>query len=200
MKNYRCEDCLNNNIPTTRCCKCFDGSEYKLDYSSRYHRRHEGDAFDAIRYAIEDAKVVYGTYTNMILNSQPPIEKVIFHDPATIVYWKDGNKTVVKAENEPFDPEKGLAMAISKYFLGNEGNYYETFKKWLPVEETDVSEEEENETEPVVEIEEEKSVLEHCENCKYCLGLSNYTEHCICCVDYSKYEPKEEGPSVSSED
>ena len=55
MENYRCEDCLNRNIPTTRCCKCFNGSEYKLDYSSRYHRRHEGDAFDAIRYSIEDA-------------------------------------------------------------------------------------------------------------------------------------------------
>lgn len=179
MENYRCEDCLNRNIPTTRCCKCFNGSEYKLDYSSRYHRRHEGDAFDAIRYAIEDAKVVYGTYTNMILNSQPPIEKVIFHDPATIVYWKDGNKTVVKAENEPFDPEKGLAMAISKYFLGNEGNYYETFKKWLPVEETDVAEE-------------EKSVLEHCGNCKYYCVCPDYTEPCIGCVDYSEYKPKEE--------
>lgn len=175
MKNYMCEDCLNRNIPTTRCCKCFNGSEYKLDYSSRYHRRHEGDVFDAI----EDAKVVYGTYTNMILNSQPPIEKVIFHDPATIVYWKDGSKTVVKAKNEPFDPEKGLAMAISKYFLGNKGNYYEIFKKWLPVEESDVAEE-------------EKSVLEHCENCKYYHSCSDCTEPCICCVDYSEYKPKEE--------
>lgn len=187
MENYRCEDCLNRNIPTTRCCKCFNGSEYKLDYSSRYHRRHEGDAFDAIRYAIEDAKVVYGTYTNMILNSQPPIEKVIFHDPATIVYWKDGNKTVVKAENEPFDPEKGLAMAISKYFLGNEGNYYETFKKWLPVEETDVSEEEENETEP----KELKYIEEECPGCVYRDGDSNnYTAPCVSCVDYINYETK----------
>ena len=62
----------------------------------------------------------------------PRIEKVIFNDPATIVIWRDGTKTVVKAENELFDPEKGLAMAISKKALGNEGNYYETFKKWLP--------------------------------------------------------------------
>ena len=40
------------------------------------------------------------------------IKKVIFNDPATIVLWSDGTKTVVKAEGEPFDPEKGLAMAI----------------------------------------------------------------------------------------
>lgn len=62
------------------------------------------------------------------------IKNVIFNDPATIVFWADGTKTVVKAENEKFDPEKGLAMAISKKVLGNKGNYYETFKKWLPKE------------------------------------------------------------------
>lgn len=61
------------------------------------------------------------------------IAKVIFNDPATIVMWEDGTKTVVKAgEGEIFDPEKGLAMAISKKALGNKGNYYNTFAKWLP--------------------------------------------------------------------
>lgn len=60
------------------------------------------------------------------------IKNVIFNDPATIVYWRDGSKTVVKAQDEPFDPEKGLAMAIVKRTLGNEGNYYELFKEWLP--------------------------------------------------------------------
>lgn len=58
------------------------------------------------------------------------IENVIFNDPATIVFWKDGTKTVVKATNEDFDPEKGLAMAISKKALGNKGNYFDVFKKW----------------------------------------------------------------------
>ena len=63
------------------------------------------------------------------------IEKVIFNDPATIVFWKDGTKTVVKASNEEFDPEKGLAMAIAKKALGNNGNYFNEFKKWLTEEE-----------------------------------------------------------------
>lgn len=62
------------------------------------------------------------------------IKKVIFNDPATIVFWNDGSKTVVKAHDEVFDPEKGLAMAISKKLLGNKGNYYNEFKKWLPEE------------------------------------------------------------------
>ena len=59
------------------------------------------------------------------------IKKVIFNNPATIVFWSDGTKTVVKATNEAYDPEKGLAMAISKRALGDKGNYYEVFKKHL---------------------------------------------------------------------
>ena len=64
----------------------------------------------------------------------PRIKNVIFNDPATIVFWSDNTKTVVKAQDEPFDPEKGLAMAICKKALGNEGNYYNEIKKWLPKE------------------------------------------------------------------
>ena len=74
------------------------------------------------------------------------ITNVIFNDPATIVFWNDGTKTVVKAENEPFDPEKGLAMAIAKKALGNKGDYYNEVKKWLP---------------------EEKEELKSCSECKY---------------------------------
>ena len=66
----------------------------------------------------------------------PGIKDVIFNEPATIVLWADGTKTVVKCqEGEGYDPEKGLAMAISKKALGNKGNYCEVFKKWLPDEE-----------------------------------------------------------------
>lgn len=68
-------------------------------------------------------------------NISTRIKDVIFNDPATIVFWNDGTKTVVKAENEPFDREKGLAMAIAKKFLGNKGNYFETFKKYIKEEE-----------------------------------------------------------------
>jgi hypothetical protein len=71
------------------------------------------------------------------------IKDVIFNDPATIVFWDDGTKTVVKADKEDFDPEKGLAMAISKKALGNKGNYFDIFKKWTskykrPVKELDL--------------------------------------------------------------
>lgn len=65
------------------------------------------------------------------IKKSSPIKKVIFHSPATIVYWKDGSKTVVKCDEELFDREKGLAMAISKKMLGNKGNYFNEFKKWI---------------------------------------------------------------------
>lgn len=69
----------------------------------------------------------------MLRNKNVEITKVIFNNPATIVFWNDGSKTVVKcSEDECFDEEKGLAMAISKKALGNQGNYYNTFEKWLP--------------------------------------------------------------------
>ena len=68
----------------------------------------------------------------------PEIKDVIFNEPATIIIWKDGTKTVVKCqEGEDYDPEKGMAMAISKKALGNKGNYCEVFKKWLPEEEVE---------------------------------------------------------------
>ena len=64
------------------------------------------------------------------------IKKVHFSGPCTIVVWSDGTKTVVKcSHDEAFDSEKGLAMAIAKKALGNKGNYYNEFKKWLPKEE-----------------------------------------------------------------
>ena len=67
-------------------------------------------------------------------NNVPKIKRVIFNDPATIVLWEDGTKTVVKKQKDDarkkFDKEKGLAMAIAKKALGNQGNYFETFKKW----------------------------------------------------------------------
>lgn len=64
------------------------------------------------------------------------IKNVIFNGPATIVYWSDESKTVVKCQpGEVLDYEKGLAMAISKKMLGNCGSYYDEFKKWVPEEE-----------------------------------------------------------------
>ena len=62
----------------------------------------------------------------------PKIKDVIFNPPATIVFWADNTKTVVKCqEGDDYDPEKGLTMAITKKIFGNKGNYCEEIKKWV---------------------------------------------------------------------
>ena len=75
---------------------------------------------------------IYGINSSHI----PEIKNVIFNDPATIVFWEDGTKTVVKCQDgDEFDLEKGLAMAIAKKAYGNNGSYCNKLKKWLPKEE-----------------------------------------------------------------
>lgn len=70
------------------------------------------------------------------------IKDVIFHNPATIVFWKDGTKTVVKCQKDKgdvYNPELGLAMCIIKKMCGNKGNYNNVFNKWLPKESSEDS-------------------------------------------------------------
>lgn len=63
------------------------------------------------------------------------IKKVMFNGPATIVYWADDTKTIVKCmEGEKFDPEKGLAMAICKRLYGDD--FHRVFKDTLKNAET----------------------------------------------------------------
>lgn len=69
-----------------------------------------------------------------VLVEPPEIENVIFNDPATIVFWKDGTKTTVKCRKDKgdvFSKETGLAMAIVKKLYGNKGKYNDILKKWI---------------------------------------------------------------------
>lgn len=47
-------------------------------------------------------------------------ERVIFNGPATIVFWTDGTKTVVKcADGENYDKRVAILWAIAKNMFGN---------------------------------------------------------------------------------
>lgn len=62
-------------------------------------------------------------------NIMPPIEKVIFNGPATIVLWEDGEKTVVKCRDEDiFSFEYGLAMAVAKRYFGSRAEFEKMVK------------------------------------------------------------------------
>ena len=90
------------------------------------------------RFANEFEKAQYGSIAAQYKPKPAAaysIKNVIFNPPATIVFWADNTKTVVKCgEHDEYDPEKGLAMAFTKKVLGNHGNYYNIFRKWLPKE------------------------------------------------------------------
>ena len=100
--------------------------------------RYRDKMYDPIFRRNEKTEYQYAFYRNM-LNSiygtnpyyRPEIKNVIFNDPATIVFWTDGTKTVVKCqEGDEFDPEKGLTMAIAKKVYSNKGSYCNVIKKW----------------------------------------------------------------------
>lgn len=55
----------------------------------------------------------------------PATKKVIYNDPATIVLWEDGTKTIVKRQQEDtFDAMTGLALCYMKKALGNDSEIF----------------------------------------------------------------------------
>lgn len=126
-----CNGCKNRN--SWRCSECVGWNRYE---SNTLMNPQLGMDIDKELKMLADytIKNVFGDKKEK--ETDMKIKKVIFNAPATVVLWEDGTKTIVKAgDDDIYDPEKGLAMAIAKKALGNQGNYYEVFKKWLPEEE-----------------------------------------------------------------
>lgn len=64
------------------------------------------------------------------------IEKVIFNNPATIILWDDGTKTVVRCQPcDEYDQEKGFVMCYLKKLLGNDNTFNKEISKWVTVDE-----------------------------------------------------------------
>ena len=104
---------------------------FDLDKINR--TRDDGFPFNIpIDSPIKTLGVIDERIEEMVLQDVFKIKRVIFNNPATIVFWEDGTKTVIKEHGDEFDEEKGLAMAIAKRALGNTGRYYNVFKKFVP--------------------------------------------------------------------
>lgn len=107
------------------------------DFSSAWTPFPKYVTFALSGQCIVDEKGVFATVKHLSKEetySYPIPEKVIFNDPATIVYWNDGTKTLVKCYDDYFDEEKGLAMAYLKRICGNKGNYNDIFRKQITEE------------------------------------------------------------------
>lgn len=113
----------------------FNPGDLLRDRQGDWHiRKLEESMLDSMRYihwadCVMEEATKKKEETNMTAAS---IKNVIFAPPATIVYWSDGSKTVVKcSEKDVFDPEKGLAMAIAKRCGGNKDSYYKEIQNWV---------------------------------------------------------------------
>ena len=106
-------------------------------YHSTLGPKHYLVEWDKARSLTEAAvPILSDVKMQLNLNYMPnlAIKDVIFNPPATIVFWMDGTKTIVKDQGEVFyDPEKGMAMAVAKKAFGNQGNYYNQFAKYLDI-------------------------------------------------------------------
>jgi hypothetical protein len=66
----------------------------------------------------------------MTLKEQLTPDRIIFNPPATIVYWKDGTKTIVKTmEGDEFNQEAGFAMAVMRKVFGTRNEYLHLLEK-----------------------------------------------------------------------
>lgn len=65
-------------------------------------------------------EILKGNKTAMNYKHLLTPKKVIFNGPATIVFWRDGTKTVVKcSENDKANPYNGFCAALAKKIFGN---------------------------------------------------------------------------------
>ena len=116
--------------------------DYNLCVSPTERRKAERDFARVMAEAIFNAEFLPQVSVSAACSSNTPvpnyspgylrIDRAIFNDPATIVYWRDGTKTIVKCQpGDTFSKETGLALAFMKRALGNKGNYNDVFRKWV---------------------------------------------------------------------
>lgn len=121
------EDGLNSIVEPKLCSNIENGTDL---LRKQCHNYSEED--------VKMTKIMYGQ--NVLYNKMYDqeafvvsffdIDRVIFNNPATIVFWKDGTKTVVKANGgDVFNPEVGLMACFTKKALGNKYEYYGKFNK-----------------------------------------------------------------------
>ena len=61
------------------------------------------------------------------------VERVVHNPPATIVFWKDKTKTVVKQQDgDVYDPEHGFMAACTKKLFGNDNQFNYEIKWHVP--------------------------------------------------------------------
>lgn len=95
--------------------------DYNRGYEFNLTPSYDKDAFKTIDRILD----------KLITPKVPDIKRIIFNDPATIIFWADGTKTVVKAtEGDEFNPYYGFCCAVTKKMFGNNSKIKKILKKY----------------------------------------------------------------------
>ena len=74
----------------------------------------------------------FGSYYEDDSGNVTYIKEVIYNDPAVVVIWNDGTKTVSKCDyGDNFNPEFGLILCVLKKVIGNE-QVAKLLMNWVP--------------------------------------------------------------------
>lgn len=87
---------------------------------------------EELRYFRSDIISTMEVWNKMFSDKKSPsITKVLYSNPATIVFWEDGTKTVVKCqEGDKYSYAEGIMHAIIRKMFGNNKQYSDILK-WI---------------------------------------------------------------------
>ena len=101
-------------------------------YNSLIKPSNANDNEDPSKKMITDTSKIINLFKVMAYETKtlPTIDKVVFNNPATVVFWNDKTKTVVKCrDNDEFNEVYGLAMAVAKKYFGSSNALKKAAKK-----------------------------------------------------------------------
>ncbi len=91
-------------------------------------------------WSISTKKKQYN-FSGTIPNRDIYIKKVIYSEPATIVFWNDDTKTVCKCKYpDVYSKEVGLSLCILKKIYGAT-TFKKLLKDWVPVQDSFLTQE-----------------------------------------------------------
>lgn len=111
MEKYLCSD---NPVFETRYLKQEKERKNKEMAKNLWSVNYNYDSYNTL--TLSNTTVKQEVFGEKINRSSVTPERIIFQDnETTVVYWKDGTKTIVHTmEGDQFIPEVGVAMAIVK--------------------------------------------------------------------------------------
>jgi hypothetical protein len=120
--------------------KCVESFNNKAIAIEKANRSNRNDMLDAMRYAFADAEAMSAMkrcfHQDMMSSLSAEFglvpDRILFSGNRTIVFWNDGDKTVVKcAEGQVFDEYNGFVAALAKKLYGSTSKVKKVIKKTM---------------------------------------------------------------------